>query len=267
MTLLEAMKCIGPIGADGGGAGDDDDRRNAAAVVVWEALASIRLRITEEVLEDARGVLFTRLFSRLYTLSAATDFQCRAYLRRALYHTAIDAIRRRVVVESTPPDETAAAAPAAEPRPEMLLDMIDDLVAMWGGAQFSMARDRLLSQDLLRRTIEELVAIASGQRQVRDVLLAEDSAAAKDLPQRWSTYKRRCQRTIRALLLLLPHVAVERGWVDPSFRAIPFRKLKDLQVVAEDPQTSPQLRQLVMALVVVATGYQRALVAAVPQRM
>jgi hypothetical protein len=144
-------------------------------------------------------------------------------------------------------------------RAEALLDVLDEAVRLWGRDEFKPTRDRLLSQEMLRQTITELVDVATGKRSVRQ-LFAEQRAPQEEWPRMWGAFKRRSQRSVRALLLVLPAVATARGWIDPSFADMQLRRLSDLTAVVDGPATSPQMREIVHSLVVVARSYQRALV-------
>jgi hypothetical protein len=261
MKLVEAMRQIGPGQPPGGGGPEnenDSGEREAAAAAVWEALQGVWLPgFSEETLEQARAGVFERLWTRRFTVRAGTDFQCKAYLRRAVVNKAIDLARRQKRDGTIPPPP--ATSPGRPPRVEAVLGILEDAVTIWGSAEFSYARDRLLSSELLKQTSIELVDIARGARSVREVL-SSGCAVGPDQGRRvWSAYKRRCQRTIRALLLTLPGIAVSRGWVDDAFRSTRLQRLGDLKAAAASISGSDEFEELVTALIAVASSYQRAL--------
>jgi hypothetical protein len=177
-------------------------------------------------------------------------------LRRALYRRCVDLVRRQNAPPQPPP-QLPPSEVEPSPDPDLLLRIVNDAVALWSTERFALARERLLSTALFRQTVIDLVEIAAGRRSVPEVLGADVAGLVST--QIWDAFKRRCQRTVRALVLLVPAVAVARGWADPSLAHVPLRTLKDFAVVVEDENTAPALRELVRALVAVATCYQRAL--------
>jgi hypothetical protein len=254
VSICDALRQVGP-------SVPDTPQKQAARLVVWECLQRMRLRdFNEDVLDDARAVVFTRLVTREYRVRGGAEAQCVAYLRTAVRRAAID------IVTPPPPPPPRDPSPPPDPSPpdcSAMAELLDDVLALWGKPEFKNARAALLSQELLRRTSLELMDIASGRRRAVDLLMIESATGIDEIRRRWGAYKRACERTIKAWLLTFPRACAARGGVEPSFPGVVLRELADIET-AMPANPSREFEAFVRALVAVATCYQRALVGAIP---